>query len=109
MRVLEMAAKQKNCAQANFDLYTIYKNGTNGVQPDLEKASQYLDAAAKSNFAEALSIKAQALEDAGDWKGAFAIYSDIAKNGCHDSQMRPRPARHCGSEQARRDERARSP
>ena len=82
MRVLEMAAKQKNCAQANFDLYTIYKNGTNGVQPDLEKASQYLDAAAKSNFAEALLIKAQALEDAGDWKGAFAIYSDIAKNGC---------------------------
>ena len=37
MRVLEMAAKQKNCAQANFDLYTIYKNGTDGVQPDLEK------------------------------------------------------------------------
>ena len=64
-----MAAKQKNCAQANFDLYIIYKNGTNGVQPDLEKALQYLDAAAKSNFAEALSIKAQALEDAGDWKG----------------------------------------
>ena len=82
MRVLEMAAKQKNCAQANFDLYTIYKNGTDGVQPDLEKASQYLDAAAKSNFAEALLVKAQALEDAGDWKGAFAIYSDIAKNGC---------------------------
>ena len=82
MRVLEMAAKQKNCAQANFDLYTIYKNGTDGLQPDLEKASQYLDAAAKSNFAEALLVKAQALEDAGDWKGAFAIYSDIAKNGC---------------------------
>ena len=66
---------RKNCAQANFDIYTIYKNGTDGLQPDLEKASQYLDAAAKSNFAEALLVKAQALEDADG-----IAYNNIEQN-----------------------------